>query len=789
MNLMSADAPLSLATLDPHTRRSDAARHAWQIARRTPASIVLAAALLGVGFGTGTARHSAASLGLVDTWGWGTEPLADGRVWTLLTGLLLAPEPSMFLLNVVGVLAGAGYLEYRYGTLRMLTALLVTHAAAVLITLWLLSTLGSWGVGWAEALSRLNDVGISNAAFGAFGVTTSAMPLLWRRRARLVTALYLLALVVYVTDIWDFTHTAAFAIGVAMGPWLLGRRPESPTLRLGSQGVRDSASVIVIFSACHQVLDASTPGLGGVLDFGRLVEGEGLQRLGVMISAVVSVLFAYALHHGKRVAWWVVLSVTAVRLAVLATTTVTAASAIGLAIDGVQVAILVAGWRAFRVPSSATTSARVLTRVAVGLGALLALGVLAILTLRGAFQPRPTVRQAVAQVADLLTGRPGALEPTNWLSAAVLEGIPILITFGLLAALAIGLLSTRLHRTEPSLTDRYIALQEASESATSNGYMTRWRGIGHWVAADGSAGIGFKLVGNTAIVFSDPVGSDAAVAACYDEFDDYCRSRGWRAAYFAVSERVRGELEACGYFGVQVAEDAVIPLATLAFTGKKWQNVRTALSRAEREGVTLQSLTWATAPGPMREQITAIVEQWAQTSALPEMGFTLGGLREADDPNVLIHVAVDREGTVHGLTSWIPVYRGGAVVGWTVDMMKRRLGDGVMPGVMEFLIAQSARTFADQGYEFASLASAPLSYAEGADGPLERFLDITAKRLEPWYGFGSLERFKSGFSPVESPLYLCFRDPAQLPVVTGALLRAYFPDAGARDVLKAASSR
>ena len=54
------------------------------------------------------------------------------------------------------------------------------------------------------------------------------------------------------------------------------------------------------------------------------------------------------------------------------------------------------------------------------------------------------------------------------------------------------------------------------------------------------------------------------------------------------------------------------------------------------------------------------------------MGFTLGGLDELDDAAVRCLIAVDADRTVHGITSWLPVYRDGVPVGWTLDFMRRR---------------------------------------------------------------------------------------------------------------------
>ena len=79
------------------------------------------------------------------------------------------------------------------------------------------------------------------------------------------------------------------------------------------------------------------------------------------------------------------------------------------------------------------------------------------------------------------------------------------------------------------------------------------------------------------------------------------------------------------------------------------------------------------------------------------MGFTLGGVTEAFDPDVRVGLAVDAAGSVHGVTSWLPVHGpAGTVDGWTLDLMRRRgpedSDDGFRP-VIEFLIASACLAF------------------------------------------------------------------------------------------------
>jgi lysylphosphatidylglycerol synthetase-like protein (DUF2156 family) len=235
---------------------------------------------------------------------------------------------------------------------------------------------------------------------------------------------------------------------------------------------------------------------------------------------------------------------------------------------------------------------------------------------------------------------------------------------------------------------------------------------------------------------------------------------------------------------VQIAEETVLPLAELSFTGRRWQDVRTALNKARRTGTTAQWTTYPDAPLGVRDQIRAISEEWSADKGLPEMGFTLGGLAELDDPHVRLLLAVDPDGTVQAVTSWLPVRRDGAVVGWTLDFMRRRT---VGPsGIMEFLIATAAQDVQAEGGLFLSLSGAPLARTDEAAPVVgvARLLDIIARRLEPVYGFRSLLAFKAKFQPSYRPLYLGYPDPVALPAIGTALTRAYLPDLTPRELTR-----
>ncbi|WP_434219665.1 bifunctional lysylphosphatidylglycerol flippase/synthetase MprF [Amycolatopsis nalaikhensis] len=320
-------------------------------------------------------------------------------------------------------------------------------------------------------------------------------------------------------------------------------------------------------------------------------------------------------------------------------------------------------------------------------------------------------------------------------------------------------------------------------------WMTTWPRNTYFVRADGRSYLAYRRHAGVAVALGDPIAPDGTAAATVTEFTAMCENSGLVPCVFSATEATVAATRELGWQHVQVAEDNVLDLDGLEFRGKAWQDVRSALNKAAKQDIDFRLVRLADQPEPILAQVRALSEEWMADKAMPEMGFTLGGLDEAMDPATRVGLAVDAEGTVHGVTSWLPVYTGaGKVGGWTLDVM-RRSAHGFRP-VMEFLIASACLAFRDEGARFVSLSGAPLARS-GGDAPgrvVDRALESLGRVMEPYYGFRSLHAFKAKFQPRHVPLYLAFRDEADLPRIGLALGRAYLPDVRLRELAKLVSS-
>lgn len=315
-------------------------------------------------------------------------------------------------------------------------------------------------------------------------------------------------------------------------------------------------------------------------------------------------------------------------------------------------------------------------------------------------------------------------------------------------------------------------------------WMATWRANSHMAAADGV--IAYQTHSGVAILLGDPIVPDGNERDALEAYASAAQQMGYIPCAFSSSEKVRLAMPQ-GWRSIIVAEDTLVDLPGLEFKGKAWGAVRTAINRAARENIKFKMVRLADEPWSVRAQVRAISEQWTGDKGLPEMRFTLGTVDDAMDPEVAVGIAVDAEGSLHGVTSWLPVYGpGGVVEGWTLDLMRRR--DGGFGPVMEFLIGAAAQHFSEQGHSFISLSGAPLVRTEDTEtNAIYAVLDRVAELVEPLYGFRSLHKFKQKFNPRAEPMHLLYRDEGDLPRVGIALTRAYLPDSSLHDLVGSAA--
>jgi len=769
---------------------------------------------------------------------------------------------TSYLLASAVVLAAVGLAESTMGSWRAAAAFVGGHLGALVLYFAVVQAGSALGSDWLASMKR---VGVMGPYAGALAAAMAASPLvsaLWRRRLRSVSVAVTLMLLLYVGHPSTLVAFLGLLCGLGLGQ--LMHRHTARASRLSAHFARSSSRetrallsmAVAVFAAgpamaalaqapsgplavLRDLIVNPIPTIGQlqancraaiVLSCAQVIHSPGLNGPGGVALSVVPFLMllvcAEGLRRGHRLALWLTIGVHLV-IAVLSALHLQLFSLFGtymrtggrvLSVDSAIVEVLPVVLVPFVIAALLFVSRRhfivdpdpVLRHRAMillpSLFAVFVLGYVIAWFAEDNYHRRAGLLALLATLPRMFLPYPFSFRysvsvyPHGFFST-------LIFSFGgavyWLVAMAsvLGLFLSRRLRDGRQETDQALAKELVRVGGGSLSWMALWPNNRYWFNDAGTAGIAYQVHFNVAVTVGGPFGHPADAYAAAEEFTRFCAAHSLAPCWYSVADDQWEHLGKLGYRRVAVAEETLLPIREIEFKGKEWQNVRTAINKARRLGIAVLWSTYGELAGSLRTQVHEISEAWVADKALPEMGFTLGSLEELKDDEVLLCLAVDAEGTVHGVTSWLPVFAGGRVVSRTLDFMRR--GRDAFPGVMEFLIA-SAVIYFKETLDVISLSGSPLvnsgpasagpvntgpahiaAPAASAEGDaLGRFLNLLGNGLEPVYGFRSLAAFKARFQPRHRTLYMMYQDPLWLPRIGRAVTEAYMPNISFRQTAK-----
>ena len=735
--------------------------------------------------------------------------------WSIFSSV--GAVPGHFLatavLGIATMIVAGGAAERHLGTRVWIAAALAGQVVGVTATWATLPLLKRAITEWGQAIGEGTLWGTSLMLIALAGAAVQSLGARWRWRARFLLVGVLVLSSAILGSAISYARVWALLAGMTAARLLGVRGSNSDSTDEVTAG-RQLASVSALCWACVAALTVVSSAPEGPLAQMRWSLGpawwlEG--RTGVITTLLclapvtLQLIFAYGLRRGRRVSYVGTLILQGLLgISTLASTTVellawngpddplrpevTTAASLLLMPVLLNVALCAITWwmrRSFTI--HAALARRWLILMAVCAAAVLVLGLLT----SDSFIPFSSLASG-EDISDAPNATPlqvfhdytlallptatasifePSLVPMTLLAEAPVLWMPLVAWAGTLALVLRALLALpRIPASSP--LDDLTPLLRVHGGGTL-GWMNMWEGNQVWVSPFDEAGVAYRGAGGVALTVTDLAYEEGKASQAIAEFSSFAATAGLTPALYSVHEDLAYAAREEGWTIMQVAEESLLDLPDLAFKGKAYQDVRTAMNHATREGVEARWTTWDECPQGWKDQITVISQAWSSDKALPEMGFTLGGVRELAIPETRILVAIDADSTIHAVTSWLPVYRRGQVVGLTLDVMRRR-ATGWRPAI-EFLIGKAALAAQEEGLEFLSLSGAPLRRSADDTSAFGPLTDALAAIMEPLYGFISLHAFKRKFKPRTQPLYLTVPEPASLATVGLAISHAYVP--------------
>jgi phosphatidylglycerol lysyltransferase len=289
--------------------------------------------------------------------------------------------------------------------------------------------------------------------------------------------------------------------------------------------------------------------------------------------------------------------------------------------------------------------------------------------------------------------------------------------------------------------------------------------------------IAYVVVSGVALVAGDPLCAPEDIRDLCWEFVDHCDANGWRPAFQAVTQRTLEQLQFLEFGFMKIGEEPFFKLNDFSLAGGDFRDMRRDIRRAQTDGMTVVEYR----PGPggdeaVEAQMRALSDEWQKAKGSGEFGFLVGH-PSLEDPGDRKYFLAMLNGSVEAFCVCTPIY---ARNGIYFDLLRRK--SRPVRGTVELLITDSFRLLKEQGYELATLGTAPLS-GEHAEDPaqgwfVELAMDIAFDRLGYFYSFKPIYEFKEQFGPdFWEPRFLAYRPARFNPVVIYALLKAYDPAA------------
>jgi phosphatidylglycerol lysyltransferase len=291
----------------------------------------------------------------------------------------------------------------------------------------------------------------------------------------------------------------------------------------------------------------------------------------------------------------------------------------------------------------------------------------------------------------------------------------------------------------------------------------------HFLAANGTATVAYRVTTGVAITVGDPIGPPDKLEAAVDEFQTHCRRHDWIPCFYEVQAQDLEIYRQRKLRVLKIAEEAVICLDQFSLHGSKMQKVRQALNKIEREHPHIRvEFFHGSPPEDVEDQLHVISDDWLSKKGLKELGFTMGRFDPATLGGQFLALAVENR-KVLAFVSWRP-YAG---KGLTLDLM--RYVPEAPKFIMDFLISKSLLHLQQEGYRQASLANAPLANVTPEDEltMLDRGVRLLFENLHGIYEYKSLFQFKKKFNPTWEGRYLAFPSLETLPRIAVAIMRVH----------------
>lgn len=277
--------------------------------------------------------------------------------------------------------------------------------------------------------------------------------------------------------------------------------------------------------------------------------------------------------------------------------------------------------------------------------------------------------------------------------------------------------------------------------------------------AHSTAAIAYRARFGIAVVSGDPIGERAAFGALLSDFSEFARDQGWRIAVLGASPELsemwrRRALEHRGLHPVPIGRDVVIEVDGFDMVGRRFRNLRQAVSRTRNFGVTTEIHREDELPEALRAELLGVVDEWRAGRQSRGFSMILDHLLDGRNPGMLVVLARDGSGRVAGFQRY-GVAAGGRELSLDVPWRRRDAPNGLDERMVVDLVDYAKR----HGVQRISLAFAafPELFADQRRGRAAQLVYVLVHLGDPLIRLESLYRYLRKFHALSDRRYALIR--------------------------------
>jgi phosphatidylglycerol lysyltransferase len=271
-------------------------------------------------------------------------------------------------------------------------------------------------------------------------------------------------------------------------------------------------------------------------------------------------------------------------------------------------------------------------------------------------------------------------------------------------------------------------------------------------AADHAAVIAYGAVRDRLVALGPPAGPEESIERAILDFRRFADHQDRVPLFYEVLEPDLHRFHDLGFDLFKLGELATVPLSEFSLSGKRWEDLRAAVNRAQRENLHFQ-IVEPPFDTSLLDDLQRVSEAWLAERGAAEKGFSLGRF----DPEYFSWspiALVRREHELVGFANLQPPYGPNGTA--SVDLMRQT--PDAPRGSMDFLFARVMQWAKEQGHARFSLGMAPLSnvgvhpYARIN----EQLAALAFRYGNRLYNYQGLRQYKDKFKPEWTGAYLAY---------------------------------